>query len=291
MLEMELRLPKLMVMYSFTKKPGNSRKSTNMVPDSQSNSNDEPKRGFGVQSVEVCMHLLQILMEFGRPVSLKELAQSADISAQKAHRYLVSLLRCNMVEQNTPGGHYALGEFALNVGLTALSQLDVVRIAGETVSELRNRTGQSCVLAVWGNHGPTIVRLSESPQPLLTTARVGVVLSLADSATGRVFSAFLPKEKTNRFLESQLKDEGRYQFDALLADVRVRGLSRTIGKEQAMINAISAPVFDSQGDLACALTLLGPDKHFKVDWDGPAAKELLANSKAISSRLGYRDKR
>ncbi len=260
-----------------------------MVPSPPTESNDEPKRGSGVQSVDVCLHLLQTLMEFGRPVSLKELAHAADISAQKAHRYLVSLLRRNMVEQDSPGGHYALGEFALNVGLSALSQLDVLRIAGDTVSELRNYTGQSCLLAVWGNYGPTIVRLSESPHRMLTTARVGVVLSLPDSATGRVFAAFLPKEKTNRFLESQLSSKDRNQFDALLADVRIRGLSRTIGKEQAMINAISAPLFDSQGDLAGALTLLGSEKHFTVDWDGPAARELLAKSKSVSNRMGYAD--
>jgi DNA-binding IclR family transcriptional regulator len=260
-----------------------------MTPDPSDNSSGQPKRGFGVQSVEVCMHLLNTLMEFGRPVSLKELAQAADISAQKAHRYLVSLLRFDMVEQNAPGGQYRLGEFALNVGLMALSQLDVVRIAGDTVSELRDRTDQSCLLAVWGNHGPTIVRMSEGPRPMITTARVGVVLSMSESATGRVFSAFFPKEKTRQFLASQLREEDQEQFDSLLADVRIRGLSRTKGKEQATINAISAPIFDSQGDVVGALTLLGSDTHFNVDWEGPAARELLARSKSVSSRLGYRE--
>ncbi len=266
----------------------NSAMIETMTPDLRENPNNPPKRGFGVQSVEVCMHLLNTLMEFGRPVSLKELAQAADISAQKAHRYLVSLLRCNMVEQDTPGGQYRLGEFALNVGLSALSQLDVVQIAGDTVLELRNRTGQSCLLAVWGNHGPTIVRMSEGPRPLITTARVGVVLSMSDSATGRVFSAFLPKDKTSQFLESQLNDEDRGKFDTLVADVRSRGLSRTRGREQATINAISAPIFDSQGDVAAALTLLGSETHFNVKWEGLAARELLAKSKSVSSRLGYR---
>ncbi len=249
---------------------------------------DQPKRVFGVQSVEVGMHLLKMLMEFGRPAALKELADAAEISAQKAHRYLVSLLRCGMVEQSGSGGPYRLGEFALNIGLASLAQLNVVRIAGEAVADLRNRTDQSCLLAVWGNHGPTIVRMSEGSRSLITTARVGVVLSMVDSATGRVFSAFLPRERTTELLASELRQEDRERFEGILADVRIRGISSTEGEEQATINALSAPLFDSQGDIAGALTLLGPERHFNVAWDGHLARELVAVSKSISHRLGHK---
>jgi DNA-binding IclR family transcriptional regulator len=235
------------------------------------------------------MHLLRTLMEFGRPANLTELADAAEISAQKAHRYLVSLLRCGMVEQSNPGGPYRLGEFALNIGLASLAQLNVVRIAGEAVADLRNRTDQSCLLAVWGNHGPTIVRMSEGSRPLITTARVGIVLSMVDSATGRVFSAFLPRDQTRELLDLELRDDDRFRFEEVLADVRIRGLSRTEGEEQATINALSAPLFDSQGDIAGALTLLGPERHFSVDWDGRLARELLAVSKVVSQRLGYKE--
>ena len=250
---------------------------------------EEPKKGFGVQSVEVGMHLLKVLMEFGRPAMLKELAEAADMSAQKAHRYLVSLQRSGMVEQDVAGGRYGLGEFALNVGLTALSQLNIVRIAGDAVAELRNRTDQSCLLAVWGSHGPTIVRMSEGSRPLVTTARVGVVLSMINSATGRVFAAFLPKDTADEFLAPELPLEDRESYNALLADVRIRGISRTEGEEQATINALAAPLFDHFGNIAGALTLLGQEKHFNVDWDGPLTRELLAVSKSVSNRLGYNE--
>jgi len=247
----------------------------------------QPKRGFGVQSVEVGMHLLKVLMDLGRPVMLKELAAAAGMSAQKAHRYLVSLVRCGMVEQSMPGGRYGLGEFALNVGLAALSQLNVVRIASDAVTELRDRTDQSCLLAVWGSHGPTIVRMSEGSRPLVTSARVGVVLSMVNSATGRVFAAYLPRDTTREILEPELDDVDRGHFTELLADARIRGISSTEGEEQATINAISAPLFDHLGGIVGALTLLGAEKHFDVAWDGSLARELIAVSRSVSNRLGY----
>ncbi|MBO33041.1 MAG: IclR family transcriptional regulator [Rhodospirillaceae bacterium] len=258
-------------------------------PKKAINDDGEAKKGFGVQSIEVGMHLLKVLMEFGRPVMLKELAEAAGMSAQKAHRYLVSLQRSGMVEQDAAGRRYGLGEFALNVGLAALSQLNVVRIAGDAVAELRNRTDQSCLLAVWGSHGPTIVRMSEGSRPLVTTARVGVVLSMVNSATGRAFAAFLPRETADEFVAAELPPEDNESFSALLADVRIRSISRTEGEEQATINALSAPLFDHFGNIVGALTLLGPEKHFNVDWEGPLARELQAVAKSVSNRLGYNE--
>jgi DNA-binding IclR family transcriptional regulator len=88
---------------------------------------------------------------------------------------------------------------------------------------------------------------------------------------------------------SELHEDNRGRFEEILADVRIRGLSRTAGEEQATINALSAPLFDSQGDIVGALTLLGPERHFSVAWDGRLARELEAVSTSVSQRLGYNE--
>jgi DNA-binding IclR family transcriptional regulator len=245
------------------------------------------KPQIGIQSVDVGMHLLKTLMGFGRPVMLKELAAAAGMPPAKAHRYLVSLTRSGMVSQSGSGGRYGLGEFALNIGLSALSQLNVVRIASDAVSELRDRTDQTCFLAVWGSHGPTIVRWSEGSRPVPTTARVGYVLSLVGSATGRIFSAFLPRERTAEAIAADLEGRGMKEFDKTLAAVRERGVAGTEGEEQATINALSAPLFDHSGELVGALTMLGPARSFDVSWDGPLAQQLKEMSEQVCRRLGH----
>ena len=245
------------------------------------------KPQIGIQSVDVGMHLLKTLMEFGRPVMLKELAAAAGMPPAKAHRYLVSLGRSGMVTQSESGGRYGLGEFALNIGLSALSQLNVVRIASEAVSELRDCTDQTCFLAVWGSHGPTIVRWSEGSRPVPTTARVGYVLSLVSSATGRIFSTFLPRERTGEEIKRQLDGRPSGSFDKMLNDIRIHRIARTEGEEQATINALSAPLFDHSGELVGALTMLGPARTFDISWDGALARDLIAMAEQVSRRLGH----
>jgi DNA-binding IclR family transcriptional regulator len=55
------------------------------------------KERAGIQSVEVGFGLLQVLGEAQGPLMLRDLARAANMSAAKAHRYLVSFqgwLRC-----------------------------------------------------------------------------------------------------------------------------------------------------------------------------------------------------
>ena len=164
----------------------------------------EGKTGqFGVQSVEIGLRVLRALVDARHPVMLKDLARSLNMPAAKVHRYLVSLIRAEMVDQNGSGGRYELGSFALNVGLAAFNQLDVVRIAGVVTAELRDRTDQTSMLAVWGIYGPTIVRWEECRRPIAVSVRVGSVLRLLDSATGLMFAAFLPRDSTAEMINTK----------------------------------------------------------------------------------------
>jgi DNA-binding IclR family transcriptional regulator len=119
----------------------------------------------GIQSIEIGSALLLELAKQVRPVQLKDLAKAAGLTPGKAHPYMVSFLKVGFVTQ-TEAGLYELGPFALQLGLTRLRRLDPVREASQVIEDLAQNTGQSVALAVWGNLGPTIVRLEEPIQPL-----------------------------------------------------------------------------------------------------------------------------
>jgi DNA-binding IclR family transcriptional regulator len=249
-------------------------------------SDNAGKTQFGVQSVEIGLRIVTALSDAGKPVMLRDLSNELDMPSAKVHRYLVSLCRAGMVEQDGAGGLYRLGPLALKVGLSALRQLDAYRIAGSALTELRERTEQTALLAVWGATGPTVVRWEESHRPFAINLRMGSVLNLLDSATGLVFAAFLPRHWTERQMAEELDGRAAAEIEATLAQVRQHGMSLVRGNQLASINAMSAPVFDAGNNVAAALTLLGPERRFKVDWNNAAAQELLAASRQVSERLG-----
>lgn len=251
----------------------------------------------GIQSVEVGGQLLRALAEADGPMMLRDLAKSAGMSAAKAHPYLVSFMRIGMVEQNKATGRYELGSLALQIGLASMRRLEPVRVAAGIVSELVDTIGQTVALAVWGNHGPTVVRIEEGVSAIHVNMRVGSVMSLLGTATGRVFAAFLPPKMIEAFLESDVGrasvgDElaramnGR-QIDAAVAEVREHGLARAVGRPIPGVDALCAPVFDQTGSIVLSITAIGPSGIFDADWDGAIARALRACAATVSARLGY----
>src|ERR1700754_5358098 len=81
----------------------------------------EEKLRSGIQSIEVGFRLLDVLTHEPRAMMLRDLAQRADMSPAKAHRYLVSFLRLGVVAQDPLSGRYELGGFAFQFGLGRLA--------------------------------------------------------------------------------------------------------------------------------------------------------------------------
>ena len=263
----------------------------------------------GIGSVEVGGQLLMALVHHARPMPLKDLARDACMAPAKAHPYLVSFGRIGLVEQQADTGHYFLGPLALQLGLISLQQANPVQVASSAIVGLAHRIGHTVALAVWGTRGATIVRLEESPAAVHVNMRHGTVFSLTHTASGRLFGAYLDAALVKRLLDDErhratasLTSKARQPrqpgmppparlpawraFALQLAEVRARGLSRSVGEVVPGINAMAAPVFDHMGAMVLSFTAIGPAAVFDTTWDGAIARELRASAAQVSQRLG-----
>ena len=253
------------------------------------------KQRAGSQSVEVGFELLDVLARADGPLMLRDLAACAGMSAAKAHRYLVSFQRLRLVSQDSDNTRYDLGPAALRLGLASLSRLNPVKLARERVLPLMNAIGHTMALAVWGNHGPTIVHWEESPHAM-TILRLGDVMPLLTSATGRCFAAYLPGELTAPQIRQELvrlqklnvadAPRTQAQVQALLKEVRQRGLARVVDSLLPGVVGFAAPVFDADAHLVVALVTLGPASSMDARWEGPVAQALRAAAQDLSTELG-----
>lgn len=266
-----------------------------------STSTPAPSRQRGIQSMEVGGQLLLALAQHGRPMALKDLARDADMAPAKAHPYLVSFNKLGLIVQDEVSGHYGLGPLAMQLGLISLQQFDPVRLATPLLADLARQLGHTVALAVWGNRGPTIVRIEESPNLVHVTMRHGTVMSLRNTASGRLFAAHLPQETVLAALNEERMYEDRtalisapspvgidLAFAQLLEKVRSQGISNAVNVVVPGVSALAAPVFDESGKLVLSLTAIGPSPQFDVGLDGSIATTLKALGKDLSQRLGYR---
>jgi DNA-binding IclR family transcriptional regulator len=251
----------------------------------------KPRQSRGIQSIEVGSRLLSALVHLGRPMPLKALAEAAGMTPAKAHPYLVSFGKVGLIEQNGESGHYGLGPLALQMGLIGLHHVDPVRLASAELPRLAREVGQTVGIAVWGNRGPTFVRLEDGPTAIHVNMRHGTVVSVRGTATGRLFSAFVPRE---RVIEALRAESGRQRvvldedFAADMQRIREQRFAMITDGTVPGITALAAPVFDGFGTLVMALTAIGPSATLEASIEGPAARALSACADGLSARLGSR---
>lgn len=252
---------------------------------------DKPQRA--VQSVEFGGRLLLALAEGASALSLKDLAARAGMTPSRAHPYLVSYARLGLVEQDS-AGRYDLGPAALQVGLACLRRLDPIKAAEPVARALAARTGHAVAVAVWANFGPTVVRLVEASQPLHMNLRIGSVLSIFDTATGRAFAAALPQDRLSNAIAGRMGEalpasalrQRMGELEEIRAEAKRHGVSRVLGSPIPGVNAFSAPVFDIEGNPVLAITATDHQDRMPSAWNGATAQAVREAAQEITARLG-----
>ena len=252
----------------------------------------------GIQSIEIGMQLMATLVEHAfdnPPPMLKTLAANAGMPSAKAHRYMVSLVRSQLVERDTITGRYRLGPMARLIGLRAIQSLDVVKVGGARLPLICADVGFSVALAIWAYDGPTIIAVEEARRPITIGTRVGEIMPLLTSATGQVFGAWMPATLTRGQVKRDFstgrssggKAPSETQIERAFEEVRQLGVGLTRGGVNATVNAVSAPIFDHRGVLVAALSTLGPANELDADPEGRVAVAIRKYADMISRELGY----
>ncbi len=256
--------------------------------------NEEKDSQHGVQSFEVGAVVLRAIVRGQSLMTLKDIAAAADMPPSKAHRYLVSLIRTGLIEQDPITSRYKLGPFSLDIGLVALDRLDRVRLGLSAISDLRDRINETVGLAVWGDHGPVIVRWERPQRAVTVNVVTGTSLPLLSSASGRVFAAWLPKSQTAEQISKELKSRTRSsslntrsEVDLMLAKIRADGVA-PVTQHYVFdgVQAVAAPVFNFKNQITMSISVVGVEGMSDLSVNSPVIDELKKAAATLSWGLG-----
>ena len=240
----------------------------------------------GIQSVEVAAKILRALIDAGHAVPLKELARLARMHPGKTHRYLVSLSRTELVAQDDRSGHYGIGPMAIALGLSGLRNVEVVRASTALLPSLRDEINETVLLAIWSPQGPVVFALEESRRPVSMNIRVGSILPILSTASGRVFAAFMPHDAVSALIDAELRRSQRFADPGILEEARKRGLASIEGTLVPGVNAVAVPVFDHKNRIAGVIGALGRTEELDVGYDSKVARALMRTAAEVSRRMG-----
>ncbi len=164
-----------------------------------------------------------------RPLSLNETIDATGLPRATCHRLLAALEHHGAVRRND-AGLYCVGPTLAGLGRAASHQFPFLERAREVAAEVRDKTGESVQVFVPETDGRRCVVSLESPNGLRWIVAEGSLFPLTRGSAGKVLSG---TKTSTGWIES--------------VEERVKGVA-----------SVSAPVFDSHGDVVAAFSVSGP---------------------------------
>ena len=206
----------------------------------------------GVQSLEIGLSVLDVLIDHNEPMMLKDIAQAIQMHPAKCHRYLVSLIRKSYARQLSDG-RYGLGDRVNSLGHTGFNQNNILERLTHIANKIKDTLNCGVQIAKWFSEGPIIIQSVEPDSPISIITRIGSRMPLTTSATGQLFASYQPDAVIQPLViaEWQTGDQADIaekwrNFSQLQAKIRTQGYATVTGDMLMGINAITIPVIVPQ---------------------------------------------
>lgn len=244
-----------------------------------------------IKSVAVTARVLEALARSREPLSLTQLAQSANVSPSRAHAYVTGMIAAMLLEQTGSHSRYALGPLARFIGTSAVVRHDPVAVVDNAASALREETQLTVALAVWHSTGPTIVRWIRGYHPLPLQISVGSTIPLTTTAIGRIFLTYLPTKITGPLAAKELaalenceptSTKAMPVLEDIVAATREAGCAYVTGTLLPDMCAVAAPIFEEEGRVSAVLSLIGRSRFSDIGGEKKIKKTVLRITRAAS---------
>jgi DNA-binding IclR family transcriptional regulator len=218
----------------------------------------------------------------------------AGLHKSTAFRLLEALSRHGLVAVDERSGRYRLGLGLFELGMAAVSRLDVGQCAPPFLEALAADTGESASLGIFEDPEVVHILRVESAHPLRLPSLAGRRSPAYCTGIGKAILAHLESERLQRYLAEvtlhsrtprTITDPEALQQD--LRRVRARGWSLDDEEIFPGLRCVAAPIFGFDGRVAAGVSVAGPTSRMLKDSLPRFAAKVVATAAEISRRLGH----
>lgn len=246
-----------------------------------------------VIAVERALILLRYITDNEDGLGIREASRNFGYNPATVQKLVTALKSQGYVVQDEITGRYHLGPEAVQLGLIALSRLDVRRAARPYLETLSRDSGETVFLAIARGNGVVYVDKVVSVQPIRMDAPVGADRPYNCTAVGKVLLAGMTSEEIEALYDGGAFEK-RTENSILDADtmhgevekVRERGWARDREEFDYGAGCVAAPIYDHEGRIVAALTVSGPSERINRDLDR-IIEMTKSRSEEVSKEMGY----
>ena len=250
---------------------------------------------YRVQVVDRLFHILDLLADAKEEMGATDLAMKLQLHKSTVHRLLVSLERNHFVEKNRETAKYKLGWRLFELGMLAVSRVDLYSLSRPCLESLVKKTCETAHLGIRSGTELISIVSVEADRNLRLPTTVGRRSPLYCTSQGKAILAFSPPEVASEIIHSiQFKPFTRRTItrkSSLMEELeRIRNCGYAIDNEELEedLRCIGAPVFNHAGEVIAALSIAGPIYRVGGGNLPKLTEAVLQAARQLSMSLGYR---
>jgi IclR family acetate operon transcriptional repressor len=246
---------------------------------------------YPIESVGNALRLLLMFRDH-RSIRVSEAAHAISVATSTAHRLLAMLRYHGFVQKDPVSRAYVAGATLIEIGLSAVRDIDVRSLARPYLERLGERTNETVHVAAI--QGPRALYLDgvECRQPLRVAARTGTLAPAYATSVGKVLLAELPTSRLRQLYPVQLKPltgktiTTRSLLEKELAATRDRGYAINLEESEDGVCSVGVVVRDPAGQARAALSVSAPATRFDAERAAEFARLAGEEAAALGWRLG-----
>ena len=198
-------------------------------------------------------------------MTLAEIASATGYHKSSVHKILVTLRHQGFLDRDETTKRYSHWIALVRCGQAALDNLHIKHSAKSILRELADYSGETANLTVLSGTKTVIVDVMEPPVELRVSPPIGTTDSVINKSNGKAVLAWLPDSLVNTIIKREglpartkrsITNVKLYRKE--LEAVRKQGYAADFEEFQEGISAVSAPVFNAQGQVVATLSIVGP---------------------------------
>jgi DNA-binding IclR family transcriptional regulator len=253
-----------------------------------------PATTSAVQSVDRALLVLETLAKLGKG-GVTEIAEEVGVHKSTASRLIAALESRGYVEQLYERGKYQLGIAVSRLASSRSGHLDLAKLSQNACDTLTAELGETTNVAILDENRAVNIVEAVSSAEIAAQTWVGRSCPAHATSTGKVLLAGLNSDEVAKRLGTTLDgftENTIVTIKALQAELATaRRLGWACSREELEIglNAVAAPVHDSNGQITAALSVSGPAYRLKASQFNEVAEKTIAAADSVSRQLGWTD--
>jgi DNA-binding IclR family transcriptional regulator len=230
--------------------------------------------------------MLDVLAESG-PLGTNDIARRVGTAPSTVSRQLGTLVEARLVEHTVDDGKYRLGIRLVELANAVLARLDIRAVARPHLGALVAEFDEAATLSIPGEFDAVTVDFVRSPHFVQGTTTIGRPSIGHATAAGKVMLACTgrePRLPLHAYTDHTITDLVVLREELEL--VRSRGHAYGFEERERDLNAVAAPVWLGDAELAGIVTVHGPASRFGRSAARRALPALLEHTEAMSKELG-----